>query len=435
MADIFAQELKKELTALAEKLASLVFYKDLCDHDVFKAYIDLLKACGRGREPQALEAYAGFCRALTDESPEASWPLWLCGQILLSVNPVSRAAAADEPWRDAFLYELTSLTEAMRKDGYYMAKALQNLFPERAFPVYDRGPEPLKTDKAGLCEGFHAMRKVMLGWHEPDPEALLAFYKINGYGLPAKYKAMIHTPEGLVGVKRLDPILPEDLFDYSGNLDRLIRNTEDFLAGKPSSHVLLYGTRGCGKSSAVKAMLNRYENRGLRLIEINPRNLSGLSSVMRRAAESSLRFILFIDDLSFRATDQAYAELKSFLQGGAMDIPENCRLYVTSNRRHLVLEQLDEAEQEIYGNDGLDERVSLSDRFGLKLHFLAPLQREYLDVVRFLVSAGGITPDEELEKKALAFAQKQGHRSPREAKLFAEKYIAEHTSARTKVFL
>lgn len=430
MDEIYEAELRKQAEQLAAALRSLVFYKDLLAEELFLSYLAVLDSFAQHDAAEAEQAYANFNRQLLSVSPECSWAYWLAGRLLGCENPVARGAVPDAAWEEALRYELKLLLQALEKDGRFWAAALNGSFWERFFPLYDRGLEPIKSSRAGLCQAFTAMRQRLLGWREPAVPELLAFHRQNGYGLPARYKAMLHSPEGLSGIERLDPVLPEDLFDYSGNLARLMQNTEDLLAGREAAHVLLYGTRGCGKSSAVKAMLNRYEGEGLRLIEINPRHLEGLAEVMHKIEHSALSYILFIDDLSFRSTDTAYTELKSFLQGGAMDIPSNCRLYVTSNRRHLVLEQLDESAQEIYENDGIDERISLSDRFGLKLHFLAPLQREYLEVVHFLAAQAGLgLPDAELDKQALAFAVRAGHRSPREARAFLRKYLNQLTDS------
>lgn len=425
MPEIYMQELREEAASKASSLKALVFFKDLLDEEVFTAYLALPESLEKGAAA-AVSAWADFNRALMEASPECSWACWLSGQLLMARNPLSRSGAADEAWMEAYRYELGLLLWALERDGRFWAKALSNTYPEQFFPLYDRGLDPPEINKEGFCQNFKKMQKEILSWREPDAKALLHFHQDNGYGLAAKYKAILHGPAGLTGIDRLDPVLPDELFDYSGNLEKLMQNTEDLLNGRDAAHVLLYGTRGCGKSSAVKAMLNKYETAGLRLIEINPRHLRGLGDIMQKIENSVLYYILFIDDLSFRSTDTAYTELKSFLQGGAMDIPSNCRLYVTSNRRHLVLEQLDESEQEMYENDGIDERISLSDRFGLKLHFLAPLQREYLEVVHFLAAEAGLElPDPELDKQALAFAMQQGHRSPREAKLFLRKLLNE----------
>ncbi len=425
---------RANLAELVLRLKALVFYRGLTSYAPFKAYIRLLDSLSDldGNEESAQRAYAKWNSALLAASPQASWAYWLAGRIIQSVNPLTISTDVNEAWQAALEYELEALLAAIHCGGATLASFIQKNFQlsAAACPVYDRGNEILASPEEGFCRSYLEMREKFVQYLPFDKQIastqLLAFHRRYGHGMPAVYKAMHAGPEGLIGITRLDPIMPEDLFDYSGNMDKLTANTEALLSGGPASHVLLYGTRGCGKSSAVKSMLNRFEDRGLRLIEINPRHLQGLGDLMSRIERSNLFFILFIDDLSFKTTDTEYTELKSFLQGGAMDLPANCRIYVTSNRRHLVLEQLDETEQEIYSNDGLDERISLSDRFGLKLHFLAPLQREYLEVVRFLAEKNGLSlPDPELERAAVTFATRMGHRSPREAQLFIDRYLAE----------
>ncbi len=416
------------LKSLAVDLRSLVFYRDLLTLEPLKEYLTLLDLLtDPNAEAETLtEQYALWNYELLQSSAESSWAYWLAGEILRSVNPLTKAPEApSQQWREALEKEVQTLLLAIDTDG----AALSTRISKKAV-LYDSGKtSPNPTTAQGTTQSFAETRHQLTNYkpqqYREAAESILLYHRRFGHGLPTVYKAMLATPDGITGITRLDPILPEELFDYSGNLEKLTENTENFLHGKAASHVLLYGTRGCGKSSAVKAMLNRYEQDGLRLIEINPRHLGGLGELMDRIAESKLRFILFIDDLSFQSTDQDYTQLKSFLQGGALDLPDNCRLYVTSNRRHLVLEQLDATEQELYANDGLDERISLSDRFGLKLHFLKPLMREYLEVVEFLAEKAGIPlPNAELERAATAYATRVGHRSPREAQLFMQEFLA-----------
>ncbi len=421
----------EELKQLTAELRSLVFYRALLDLPPMASYVELLDnlsgaggaggvgGAGGENRAKAKETYAIWMSHLLEASPQASWAYWLTTEILQAVNPLTMNPNQSATWRAALGVELRTLLEAVHTGGEELAKLA-------LAPVYDLGLSVAPEADEGITYSFRQMRDQFVSFEDPyeAAPALLAFHKTYGYGMPVVYKATLANPQGLQGITRMDPILPEDLFDYSGNVDKLRANTEALLAGKPASHVLLYGSRGCGKSSAVKAMVNQYEREGLRMIEINPRDLGNLNSLLDRIERSSLYFILFIDDLSFRQTDKEYTELKSFLQGGARDFPDNCRLYVTSNRRHLVLEQLDETEQEIYANDGQDERMSLSDRFGLKLHFLKPLMREYLEVVHFLAEREGLSlPDAELDLKASAYATKVGHRSPREAQQFMQTWL------------
>ncbi len=412
----------EQLKQLVSRLRALVFYRALLDLPPMASYLDLLDLLSDPSSSQAksYEMYAEWNSRLLAASPDASWANWLTSEILQSMNPLTTNPVDDSKWREALQEELDTLLKAVHTGGEELAELL-------GVPVYDLGIGVVPSADEGVTYSFGQMRETFLTLEDPAEaaSAILTFHRTYGYGMPVVYKATMASPEGLTGITRMDPVMPEDLFDYSGNVDKLRANTEALLARKPSAHVLLYGSRGCGKSSAVKAMVNQYETQGLRLVEINPRDLGNLHTLLDRIERSKLFFILFIDDLSFRQTDKEYTELKSFLQGGAREFPENCRLYVTSNRRHLVLEQLDETEQELYANDGQDERISLSDRFGLKLHFLKPLMREYLEVVHFLAEKAGVTlPNSELDLKASAYATKVGHRSPREAQQFMQAWLA-----------
>lgn len=206
----------------------------------------------------------------------------------------------------------------------------------------------------------------------------------------------------------------------------LAQNTRQFLRGLPANNALLWGSRGTGKSSLVKALLNTHAAEGLRLIEVERQELVDLTLIVEQLRERPERFILFCDDLSFEAGDPGYKALKVALDGSLDAAPENVLIYATSNRRHLVPELMSEnlearvVDTEVHFGDSVEEKISLSERFGLWLSFYPFNQDEYLAIVRHWLRQLGITQfDEQARGEALRWAQGRGSRSGRAASQFA----------------
>jgi uncharacterized protein len=236
------------------------------------------------------------------------------------------------------------------------------------------------------------------------------------------------------GRGRLEPIAEpqgfdlDDLVGVGRPLDRLVRNTEQFLLGLPAHHVLLYGERGTGKSSAVRGLLTRYGDRGLRLVEVHRDDLIRLPEILEALPARPWRFLLFADDLSFAEGEGGYRELKAALEGSLAAPPANVRIVATSNRRHLLPERraenrevrLDE-DGELHLGEALEEKLALSDRFGLVLGFYGFDQRTYLEIVEHWAKKLGLAvPPDALREDALRFALERSSRSGRTARQFVE---------------
>jgi predicted AAA+ superfamily ATPase len=236
-------------------------------------------------------------------------------------------------------------------------------------------------------------------------------------------------------VPRPDPIRFRGLIGYEREREPLLKNTERLLAGLPSHHALLYGLPGTGKSSTVKAILNEYADRGLRLVELAKEDLRELPRLLETLRGRGPRFILFIDDLSFEEHEVEYKSLKALLEGSVEEPPENVRLYATSNRRNLIRERFSdreegEANDDVHARDTMQEKLSLAARFGLRITFPSPDQRRYLEIVFGLVRERGIEiPDEELEERALLWDRWHAGRSGRTARQFVDELEAELAAA------
>ena len=228
-------------------------------------------------------------------------------------------------------------------------------------------------------------------------------------------------------VSQIDPVRLEQLLGIEPQKQQLIANTERFLAGLPANNALLWGARGTGKSSLVKAMLNEYRQRGLRFIEIDKQDLLYLPEIVDDIREMPQRFILFCDDLSFEAGDGLYKPLKSVLEGSIELPPENILFYATSNRRHLLPELMRDnldtrlIDGEVHYSDTIEEKISLSDRFGLRLSFYPQDTVSYLEIVDAYFSTYQ-GDREQLHKLALDFAHQHAAKNGRTAKQFYQAF-------------
>ena len=261
---------------------------------------------------------------------------------------------------------------------------------------------------------------------EDEPEKILdkliSHYAVFGGGKLSQYTAFRWADNGLHGIKEPDDISLNRLFCLETQKQELIQNTESFLKGLTANNVLLYGNSGCGKSSAVKALLNEYYKDGLRLIEVPKDSLSELPLIIDAVKNRSkkLRYIIFLDDLSFESDDSGYKKLKSILDGRIEKQPQNILFYATSNRFHLINENWAERKgEDIHINDTKNEKLSLSERFGIRISFSSPDQDEYLKIVEGILSQKNINLTEDIRAEALRWALYYNGRSGRTAAQFA----------------
>ena len=231
----------------------------------------------------------------------------------------------------------------------------------------------------------------------------------------------------LIAVKHPDLVEVANLVGISRQIDAVNRNTHQFLRGLPANHVLLWGDRGTGKSSLIKGMLQRYQADGLRLIEVSKDGLLHLQEIAELLWDRPECYILFCDDLSFNEGDPEYRELKAALEGGISARPENVLIYATSNRRHLMPRRVKEnefphtEEDELYPREETEEKISLSDRFGLRLAFYRMPQDTYLQIVSHYAEKRGLCiPTTELHRAALQWETSSSGRSGRIARQFID---------------
>lgn len=226
----------------------------------------------------------------------------------------------------------------------------------------------------------------------------------------------------LMPVRRTDPVRLSDLKKYEEEKQAVVSNTRAFLRGLPAQNVLLYGDRGTGKSSTVHALLNEYAGEGLRLIEVKKKDIVTLPRLVGAIADAAdrLKFIIFIDDLTFVDGQDNYGELKAVLEGSALHLG-NVLVYATTNRRHLIKEHVSDRTGDMHESDLRQEQMSLSDRFGLVITYINPDKREFFEILKSVLADRGITlNDEDLALRAERFCLEKAGRSPRGAVQLAD---------------
>ncbi len=250
--------------------------------------------------------------------------------------------------------------------------------------------------------------------------AMLEALPYSGHGIFARYRAFKVRDGRLIPIKNPDMQTLDQLYGYSRERNQVLENTRALAEGKPASNVLLYGDAGTGKSSTIKACANAFYDWGVRLVEFDKRQLREIPVIMEQLFDNPLKFIFYIDDLSFGQNDDDFGSLKGILEGNVADYSKNIAIYATSNRRHLVRESMEaRAGDDLHLNDTLQETMSLSARFGLTITFSKPEKDLYLSIVKSLAAEYGIEmAEDELFKRAEAFAIRANGRSPRTAKQF-----------------
>ncbi len=288
----------------------------------------------------------------------------------------------------------------------------------------------LTSDEAWSAVGGD---KALSGWSTYEADFLKIYRErigalhTKGFGIFAKYHTFTLKDGKLVPVKNPDPQRLSQLSGYELERGKIIANTIALLRDKPVPNVLLYGDAGTGKSSTVKAIVNEYRDNGLRLIELTKAQLGELPAVIEKIGTNPLKFIIFIDDISFSADDDNFSALKAVLEGSATAKTPNMSIYCTSNRRHLVKETFSSRDgDDVHAGDTREELVSLSERFGLKVAFLKPNKDTYLKIIEKLAAEYGIECTPDLLTRAEAYALRRSGRSGRAAKHFIELEAAQN---------
>jgi len=261
-------------------------------------------------------------------------------------------------------------------------------------------------------------------------ERLMDYYYSTGAGIMGNYTTFRWSNKGkLKGIRNPDPVTFNDLIGYKAQKEKLINNTETFLEGKRANNVLLFGASGTGKSSSIKALVNKYSDRGLRLLAIEKHQINELPDILEILKERGLYYIIYMDDLSFADFETNYKYLKALMEGGVEVKPDNVLFYATSNRRHLIKEKWSDRQgedREVHISDAIEEKFSLVDRFGITINYQAPGKQEFIEIIKELAHRSGIEiDDDKLIKKALRWEKRHNGMSGRAARHFINYLLGE----------
>lgn len=386
-----------ELLCLACRLASVSVFRGVLRHAPMQALADYLKLPPEADEITRRDRFACFVHSLAAD--DFSWSKCLKRLVLPDENRhvVLAAQHADIP---ASIRRNTDVELELFSD-------LSRLTPEELCASSAGLPVPQFDSEPVDFKALYARR--------------LAHPEHYGYGIFATASMFSVSDGHIVPVTSADAIRLDSFIGYQDERRQVLENTQALVEGRPAANVLLCGDAGTGKSSTVKACANHFADRGVRLIELRKDQLFCLADIMGAIVGNPLKFIIFIDDLSFNRNDDCFSMLKAVLEGGASAKADNAVIYATSNRRHIVKESFSEREDgdDLHRNDTVQELMSLSDRFGLTVYFERPNKALYLDIIHQLADRFGIpTSRQELDLKAEAFALARGSRSPRAAEQF-----------------
>jgi predicted AAA+ superfamily ATPase len=281
------------------------------------------------------------------------------------------------------------------------------------------------TASSKVTTKISALYKYFDATCTPDQltKELMNYYAWYSSGIMSDYTVFRwNSTTGLTGIKNYDKIRLQDITGYEHQKEILVQNTLAFIGNKPANNILLIGSPGTGKSSSVKALINESFAKNLRLIEVSKLELKSLSTLMAILRDHSQKFIIFLDDLSFEEFEIEYKYLKSIIDGGVEVTPANVLIYATSNRMHLIKETWDDRKgstDDVHRFDTVNEKLSLSDRFGITLTYLSPNQVEYLIIVEQLAIKHSIDlPPELLKAEALKWERQHNGRSGRTGQQF-----------------
>ena len=391
------------LILLRAQLRGLSAFRSLLDTPMLKDALQLLDAAARRDGEGALAAYDQMFYHLKAEG-YSGLGTWMWDTLRYTETPYGDLAGSgrsDPELEGAARRDVDALLQLARLGAEDIRVALKPILTEEYVSVLDNLP----------------------AWETGVPftfEELSAFYRENGAGLYAKYRAFLWEEGQLVPVADPDCPHPVELLGYDQQRKQVLDNTRLLVEGKPSNNVLLFGDGGTGKSATVKSMLYLPSMENLRLIEIQKENLVGMPRLIRSLAGRRQSFILFIDDLAFDQDDKTYSSLKTILEGGLEKRPLNVAIYATSNRRHLVRQTFsDRAGDEVDAFETISEKTALAERFGLRIPYMTMSKSEYLALIDHLAGLYHVEMNREvLHAKAMEWEIRHAGRTPRVARQF-----------------
>ncbi len=391
--------MKDKLFHLNKQLHTLSVFRNMLETPVVSSFQKLLRAMEWGSLEEQLSCYGTFSHALFLEGGNLT--AYIKEAVLNCENPYLQLHLQNHPVSPAMETSFTAELMLLNQLAQLKSADVQSAID------FDGYLADWDTDEANLLADYLQM---------------LTDLPTKGHGVFAKHIAFRVKDGNLVPVQHPDGQTIDQLYGYERERNQVLENTRALVDGKPASNVLLYGDAGTGKSSTIKACVNAFADQGLRLVEFDRSALEEIPSVIEQLHDNPLKFIFYIDDLSFNHNDDDFSSLKGILEGGVTGRAKNIAIYATSNRRHLVKESMEaRIGTDLHLNDTLQETMSLSARFGLTITFSKPEKDLYLEIVKKLASEYKLDqPEDELFRKAEAFAIRANGRSPRTAKQFIQ---------------
>ena len=451
-------ESRTTFRALRLRMRTLSFYRGALNDEVgqqIDVLVDLLTredGLQETSEDLMVEDFSRLTALLLTEaaaySGESVGDLWqnhLLDRILADTNLFSVAAerrqkpAIDGSVRLKVEAELRTLHQLYRLSLTQLQAALIKACPESSAVLLETWSDweevrPLHSGTARRPQRNRSLKEQFARTTDWATliDVLAAHYAEAGTGLLSQYRAFRWVARDNVGafegIEEPDPVRVDDLVGYQREHEAVLRNTRQFVRGAPGNNVLIYGDAGTGKSSFVKALLNAFGDQGLRLVEVPKERLADFPYITRALRSRNERFVIFVDDLSFEEHETEYKALKAMLEGSLEARPENVLVYGTSNRRHLVREYFGDrsapSSEDVHPLETLQEKISLAERFGIRVAFLAPDQERYFTIVSALAEKRGLSlPEQELRRRALQWAQWQNGFSGRTARQFIDDLV------------
>lgn len=406
-------------------LKNMVFLMEEYDNDyynredlkglLYECVNEILELSARhGLEGNLWHTYLTFLLA-NDENAYST----ACEIVGEADGSINKAASHDfRIFKELFDYDLQNLADSLSADGvsvlteYSAGNGRGSVFNQR---IRDR-----------ICELAKALAETKDV--EEFKTTITQFYQEFGVGKFGLHKAfrVEHTEEGaqIIPITKTAHVHLEDLVGYETAKKKLVENTEAFVSGKKANNCLLFGDAGTGKSTSIKAILNQYYDRGLRMIEVYKHQFQDLHDVIAQVKNRNYKFIIYMDDLSFEEFEIEYKYLKAVIEGGLEKKPDNVLIYATSNRRHLIRETFrdkSDRDEELHTNDTVQEKLSLFARFGVTIYFGGPSKKEFKNIVTMLAKKAGIQMcEEELLLQANKWELSHGGLSGRTAQQFID---------------
>ena len=395
-------------TTLRLRAESLTVLNGLHHTKIFSVYLDTLRALEIS-PTEFCQKYAALCQY---HYMHGDLGKLIAQEIHYDTNVLTQtpSTAITDDIRMATDFDLYTINALISLSGTDFIDFARKTFSSRLSELFDELP------------GFPAGTPLPFG----NCDGLCQMYHKYGSGYFARANAFTIIDGKLQPIANPDPIRLSDLKGYAVQKKAIRDNTVALLAGKNANNILLYGDKGCGKSSTVKAIANEYADQGLKIIELPLDQIKQFPSICAMIEKSPFTFILFLDDLSFSAEDERFIALKAFIEGGVAGKPNNMAIYVTSNRRHIIHEKFSDREgDDVHVQDALQSASSLSDRFGIEITFSNPVKNEYLYIVDRLADDYGLDiPEDRLHMLAERFAIRKNGRSPRTARQFITHQLA-----------